>query len=504
MASELILCLDSGTTSVKAAIFDQSGQVLARAERPNSALERAGNRVEQDMAQTLAEAERVAATCLEAVPGGSVAAVALTGQGDGLWPLAADLSPAGKAMTWLDGRAAGLPTAMPEALDAVERITAARPTAASQTLQLLWLQDNDPARFARIRHALRLKEWLFFGLTGVLRGEPGSLLPVWGDWRSGRPRAEVAAALGLKKGLELLPELGAVGDCVAGLSDAAAARIGLPAGLPVVLGPGDVQSSLVGLGVGPGLSLDRASIFGTSAIHGRFYAGAEQIPRKLSGAMIQQFATGQGFVCFHPCFNGGTAFRHVDRLVGGKLDRPSRPAWSGVILHPFFEPGGERAPITHPHASAALFGMSATTTPDEIAWAAREALAFLARMSHADLGGAGPQGVAVGGGVARDAAFLQLLASVLDRPLHPHSEGDTALRGLAAVAMGALETGRSAGQVKQVYIAPAGREIAPETGAPRSYLDQKFALFQRLLADAAGHWDALARIRAEAGRLNGT
>lgn len=500
MASDLVLCLDSGTTSVKAAVYDRDGTALARAEIPNSALARSGNRVEQDMDQTLTDAEQVIAACLEQVHAG-VSALALTAQGDGLWPLSDELAPAGKAITWLDGRAADLVASMAGALDIVESITSSRPTSASQTLQLLWLQRNEPDRFDAIRHALRLKEWLFFRLTGELRAEYGSVLPAWGDWRTGLPLGEISRALGLRKGIELLPGVGTVSSCVAGLSEQAATRLRLPAGLPVVLGPGDVQSSFVGLGVGPGLALTRASVFGTSAIHGGYYSDADRIPDKLSGAMIQRFATGEGFICFHPCFNGGNVMRHLSSLLGAELPESARPAYSGVVLHPFFEPGGERAPFTDPLASASAFGLGADTTRQQLAWAAREALAFLARMSHADLGEDGGNRVAVGGGVARDPVMLQLLASVLDRRVLPHSGGDTALRGLAAIAMGALDQGSGQGTPKDNYLSPPGEEIQPETGAVRTYYERKFCLFERLLDDVSRHWEELERVKGEAAGL---
>lgn len=496
MTPDLILCLDSGTTGVKTAVFDRSGMAVARAEVPNSALERAGKRVEQDMEKSISDVVKAAGECMAQVSEG-ISAIAVTGQGDGLWPLGADLAPAGKAMTWLDGRAASMIGSMSPELDRVEALTSSRPTAASQTLQLLWLQRHDPDRFATIEHALRLKEWLFFQLTGELRAEAGSALPAWGDWRTGAPCPEVPAALGLDKGIELLPPIGPVADCIAPLTREAADLVGLPAGLPVVIGPGDVQSSFVGLGVGPGLALDRASVFGTSAIHGRYYGSLNQIPEKRSGAMVQRFASGQGYVCFHPSFNGGTVTAHVADVVGGEMNGAHRPAYSGVVLHPFFEPGGERAPITDPRASAAMFGLRGDTTPKQLGWAGREALAFVTRMSHSDLGKEGQSGVAVGGGVARDPLFPQLLASVLGRPVQPHTGGDTALRGLAAITVGALE-GK---QLERAFLERPNEVIAPELGAVRAYLERKYRVFRHLLTDVSSHWEELAKIEEEAKGL---
>jgi sugar (pentulose or hexulose) kinase len=188
-------------------------------------------------------------------------------------------------------------------------------------------------------------------------------------------------------------------------------------------------------------------------------------------------------------------------VIGAELPPNYGPAYSGIVLHPFFEPGGERAPITHPLASAAAFGLGAETTQEQLGWAAREAIAFLTRMSHFELGGEARETVSVGGGVARDPVFLQLLANVLDGPVQPHGGGDTALRGLAAVAMGAIEAQATDEKPDDRYLSPPGEEVRPEGGAVRSYLERKYRLFKQLIDDVSGHWEELAALKGDAERL---
>ena len=47
-----VLCLDSGTTRVKAAVYSTRGELLGFAEAENSALKREGSRLTQDMEET--------------------------------------------------------------------------------------------------------------------------------------------------------------------------------------------------------------------------------------------------------------------------------------------------------------------------------------------------------------------------------------------------------------------------------------------------------------------
>ncbi|MDP3340608.1 FGGY family carbohydrate kinase [Frigidibacter sp.] len=494
---QVLLCLDSGTTAVKAAAFDGRGRMIASSERPNGALRREGARVEQDMEVTRAEALAVLRDCVAqlSVPVARlVSGLIITGQGDGLWPVDAAGQPVGRALTWLDGRARGLVTELAPALDAVQAITGSRPTAASASLQLLWLQRNEPEQLARIAHALRAKEWLFLSLTGRVAGEPTAALPVWGNWRDGQLAAGVEQALGLTRGLALLPEFQPVGACRAGL----AADIGLPLGLPVLLGPGDVQSTLIGLGLGSRPGVARASIFGTSSIHACLHHDPASMAEAPPGAMVQQFALGPGWLCFHPSFNGATLLQHLARQFAD-LPAPAPPRYSGLILHPFFEPGGERSPWTDPHATGALLGLTAATTPGEIAWAGREALAFVARHSHALLGPE-PGALSLGGGLAGDRHFAQFLAAATGYEVQLSPGGHAGLRGLAAIGARFL-LGEELDTIAARWIGSPTETVGPQPAEITRYAAQKYALFAALVEAIRPHWPALADLQAQAEPL---
>ncbi|QYK42183.1 MAG: carbohydrate kinase [Paracoccaceae bacterium] len=494
----VLLCLDSGTTAVKAAAFDSRGRLVASAQAPNGALRRSGDRVEQDMEASRDEAFAVLASCGAQVAG-RVAGIVLTGQGDGLWPVDGAGAPVGLAMTWLDGRARALVAELDRdgTLAAIECITGARPTAASQSLQLLWLGRHDPARFARIAHVLRLKEWVFLSLTGRMMAEPTAALPVWGDWRTGAMVAALRDRLGLDHDIARLPEFAPVGQCRAALAAEAAARIGVAAGVPVLLGPGDVQATLIGLGLGIRDGVTRASILGTSSIHACLVADPAAMKEKPAGAMIQPFVMGGGHLCFHPGFNGATVLSHVAGLIPGAVG--GGPSYSALVMHPFLEPGGERAPWTSPHASGAMFGLTAETRPDQVAWAAREALAFVARRSH-DMMNAPPGVLSLGGGLAGDRDFAQFLATVTGGPVQPAPGGQAGLQGLALLGARHL-FGADDATLARDWIPPPQDTLEPAAGADATYAAAKFALFVRLVEATSAHWPALSGLRTMAETL---
>ncbi|MBD0415341.1 FGGY family carbohydrate kinase [Oryzicola mucosus] len=504
--SGLVFCLDSGTTAVKAAAFDRRGRLVATAQRPNSALRRSGEKVEQDMEVSRDDALAVLAECVAQAEGMPVGLI-ITGQGDGTWPLDAEKRPAGLAMTWLDGRARGLVSELTQAnaLAPIEDVTFSRPTAASQSMHLLWLAQHEPDRLERIAHTLRLKEWLFFCLTGELKAEPSALLPTWGDWRTGKLSPIVEQALGLPKGIDLLPEVLPVGACRAGLTPEAAKMTGLPENLPVLIGPGDVQSTLIGLGLGVAEGIERCSIFGTSAIHGCFMLDPAGMAERPAGMMVQPFALGEGYICFHPSFNGATLFEHLSHMTGrAPTGSAVEPVYSGLVLQPFFEPGGERAPYTTPHARGSILGLTAATTAAEIDWAGREALAFIARRSH-EMMQSGPIGsvsgaIALGGGLAGDRAFAQFLATTTQSPVLRTTNGQAGLKGAGAIAAFHL-FGLSRKDLTEGWLGAYDELIEPETGAVAEYAEAKYALFTRLVEAVSPHWDALARLDAMQKRI---
>ncbi|RDW13023.1 FGGY-family carbohydrate kinase, partial [Paracoccus thiocyanatus] len=294
---------------------------------------------------------------------------------------------------------------------------------------------------------------------------------------------------------ELLPELAWRWHGARGLSAAAAQATGLAQGLPVLIGPGDVQATLIGLGLGSRPGVSRASIFGTSAIHACLLDDPAAMPQVPAGAMIQQFALGPGYLCFHPCFNGAALLNHLSRRFA---DLPAAPApdYSALILHPFLEPGGERAPWTDPHASGALFGLGAAATPGQIAWAGREALAFVTRTSHAMMGA--PDGaLSLGGGLAGDGNFAQFLATLAGWTVQRSPGSHAGLRGLAAIAARFLLDA----QDPAPWIGEPEQRLAPEPGPVAAYAERKYRLFTASLEASAPFWEPLSALRAQAERL---
>lgn len=114
--------------------------------------------------------------------------------------------------------------------------------------KVLWLRDNEPENFQKLRHLVLPKDYVRFRLTGNLHMEvsdaAGMLMmnvreKVWSE--------PVLASLGLSS--EILPPIIDSTEVGGTLSEVAASLTGLPAGIPVVGGGADNACGAVGSGV---------------------------------------------------------------------------------------------------------------------------------------------------------------------------------------------------------------------------------------------------------------
>ncbi|WP_286157759.1 FGGY family carbohydrate kinase, partial [Streptomyces griseus] len=104
-----IIGVDIGTSVIKAVAFGGTGDRLASASRRSHVEMLSGGRVEQDLDEVVAGVVDVVREVAAAI-GRTPDAVALTGQGDGLWLRDAEGRAVRPAISWMDARASDLVT----------------------------------------------------------------------------------------------------------------------------------------------------------------------------------------------------------------------------------------------------------------------------------------------------------------------------------------------------------------------------------------------------------
>src|ERR1700690_1795931 len=107
---DVVVGIDAGTSLIKTVAFTREGGQLGSFSLPNVYRTLAGDRVEQGMSRTWGDTAAALRGLATRVPDlqARVAAIAVTGQGDGTWLIDEDGQPVGPALLWLDSRAARL------------------------------------------------------------------------------------------------------------------------------------------------------------------------------------------------------------------------------------------------------------------------------------------------------------------------------------------------------------------------------------------------------------
>ena len=269
-----LLGIDTGSTVVKAALFDAEGGEIATASRKSPVTQPQPGHSEFAMEESWRlTAEAVAeAVASSGVAAADIKCVAPTGFGNGLLLLDRGGKPLGAGITSLDSRASGVVEAWSAQVEGFHAITTQNIFAAQPPAILAWIRDNEPERFDAIGSILLRKDFTRFRLSGVLGSELTDLAGAGlVDTRTGEYSEQLLEAYGLtalrgapqppQPALCLLlltlaalhagalPPIHASASVVGHVTAEAAAATTLAPGTPVAAGLWDLDASALGAGV---------------------------------------------------------------------------------------------------------------------------------------------------------------------------------------------------------------------------------------------------------------
>jgi sugar (pentulose or hexulose) kinase len=456
-SSEWVCCLDLGTTHLKAALVDRRGRLaaLARAPVPDPA-------AEFDASRLLLSACALVRRLLRAAPGRAprVAALCVTNQRATL--VAYPRRPGGRApaFSWKDPRGADAFARFAARVGPARfrALTGLPPSALWSVGRLEWLRSARPElRRAAPRFGLLHDHALAgLGADGAFVDPSNASVTGLLDVR----RMEWCPALLKAAGLPAtrLPSLRPAGSPAGALSRAAAARTGLPAGTPLVVGGGDQQCAALGMGVidpgQAGLCVGTVAVFSFPCSAPR--AGAQ-------GFFLTAHALPDRWLLegIHPSF--GSCFQQPLALLG--LNRPREVARlmaragegaHGAGFLPFL--AGTGSPDFRAGARAAWFGLDAAHRREDLALCALEA-AFLElrRVFEAAARLCPARRLTLSGGGARHPHLRQAVADVTGCRVASLADAEATLRGASVLAW--------TGAGRFASVAEAARALAPRAAA---------------------------------------
>ena len=257
----VFLAIDAGTTSLKAALFDAQGRMLALDRQEYLLLTPAPNVVELDPQvywQALVRAVR-SVLAQSRVAGQEVATLCISSQGETFIPVDLQGIPLSRAIVWLDNRASEEAKLIAErfGIDNIFYRTGQPEVAPTwPACKILWMRSNTPDVFQRTAKFLWLEDYLLYRLTGQFATSTAQqtsslLLNIQAqDWWP-----EMMAYVGLTS--DRLGRLMKPGEPVGTLQRQAADEIGLSTSTVAVTGSMDQAIAALGAGnIAPGMVVE--------------------------------------------------------------------------------------------------------------------------------------------------------------------------------------------------------------------------------------------------------
>jgi xylulokinase len=436
--------IDIGTGGTRALLVDRDGKVRASFTAPHEEMRMEhpqwAEQNPEDWWRAAGEAIRGAMAAAQ-VAGKDVRGIGLSGQMHGL----ALLDSAGEvirpAMIWCDQRSQPQVDFINQTIGKEKVLAAiANPVLTGFTLpKLLWVRDNEPDQFSRVRHMLLPKDYVRYKLTGDFATDVSDASGtavfdvVKRDWA-------FELLHDLKLDSAILPASHESSEITGIISDEAADLTGLQPGTPVAAGAGDQAASAVGNGiVEPGIV---SCTIGTSGV---VFAYMEDVAYDPAGR-VHTFchAVRDKWHVMGVTLGAGLSLQWFRNQVCGaqasyddlSSEAATAPAGSqGLFWLPYLM--GERTPHLDATARGGWIGITARHTRADlirsliegVSYSQKDCLDIIAKL------GAPISSVRVSGGGARSPFWRQLLANILGKPIVTLETQEGSAYGAALLAL---------------------------------------------------------------------
>ena len=456
-----------------------------RMERPLWAEQRPENwwdAAQQAVRSVLAEAK---------ITGKDVRGVGLSGQMHGLVILDASYQVIRPALIWSDQRSQPQVDWINHTVgkDAVLRYTA-NPVLTGFTLpKLLWVRDNEPRNFDRVKKMLLPKDYVRFRLTGEFASDvsdaSGTALF---DVVQRRWSFEMMEALKLDRGI--LACVYESSDVTGGITAEAARDTGLEPGTPVVGGGGDQASSAVGNGI-----VETGVVSCTLGTSGVVFAHSDK-PQYDPAGRVHTFChavkgawhvmgvtqgAGLSLQWFRNQLAPGTDY---DALTA---EAATAPAGSqGLYWLPYLM--GERTPHLDASARGGWIGLTAKHKRADLIRSLLEGVSYSQKdcLDIIEQIGVSLDSVRVSGGGARSPFWRQMLADVFDKRVVTLQTQEGSAYGAALLALVGTGVYQSVPEVSKAAIREVD-SVSPQQDSVRVYA-KGHAVYQSLYPALKALW----------------
>jgi sugar (pentulose or hexulose) kinase len=462
MENGFLIGTDIGTLGTKSVLMDTTGKIIATAfteygiltpkalwaeQWPDIWVAAVKKTIQEIVQSSRVTPQKIAGICISGLYGGS-----------GI-PCDHHMEPVRPCLIWMDRRAAKESQWVAEniGLKGLYSITKNGADPYYGFTKILWIKNNEPENWRKIRIFLPPNAYVIYHLTGEIAMDYSSAGNIGGffDIKNRRWSKDLLAAMAIPE--SCMPgRLVASSDIVGGLTPAAGQELGLPTGLPVCAGGIDCVVATLSAGVlAPG---EHVAVLGTSMSWGVVHKKPLSSNQLISMPYVKD--------PLHLLYSfGGAAtagalprwfrdnFAEIEKkaeLSGGenayaKLDAEAEgipPGSEGLIVLPYFM--GERSPVWDVNARGTIFGLTLYHRKAHVYRAFLESVAYSLRHSMENI----ETGIKLGnecilvGGVTKSRLWKQIFADVTGFPVMSPKRSIEAPLGdvlLAGMGTGLLE-----------------------------------------------------------------
>ncbi|MDZ4695285.1 MAG: xylulokinase [Deltaproteobacteria bacterium] len=491
----MFLGIDVGTSGVKALLIDETGRTIGEATAPLELQTPQPGWAEQHPdAHWKASIKAVREALAKAKKTAKVMAIGLSGQMHSSVFLDRENRVIRPALLWCDGRTTAECEWITKTVGAAGlRKHTSNPALEGFTLpKVLWLRKHEPAAFARLAKVVLPKDYIRLCLTGTLATDPSDASATL-MYDTAKQRWSSTILKATKLSLHLVPDVVSSSEVSGRLSIAAAATLGLPAGIPVAGGGADNACGAIGVGVvTPGEAVVSWGTSGTvlaptakpvvdPGLRAHTFCHAVPDTWYVMGVML---TAGGAFGWYRDIVaNNPKAGADLNTLLNDEA--ASIPIGSlGLTFLPYLQ--GERTPHRDATARGAFIGLSLAHKRAHLSRAVLEGITFGLRDSVEILRAMKLplDRMLLTGGGARSAFVRQLQADVFGLPVVQVNREQGPAFGaalLAAVSVGAFASVPAACKATLSRLAPTRFDKK----AHKAYA-QPYARFQKLYPALAG------------------
>ena len=506
-----VIGIDLGTSATKTILMDEDGRVCASAEYAYQMYEPRNGWAEQDpqdwktaVLTTLREVREKSG-----IEAGQIKGIGLSGQMNGSVLLDAEGEPLGRTILWCDQRSSRQADEMLELMPMEEwlSITANPPLAAWTAAKILWIRENEPDKYAKMRHLLLPKDYVRYVLTGEFATDVSDATGMQMlDVRNRCWSEKVIKTLGIDP--SILGKLYESQEIAGYLLPEIASQCGLAAGTPVVAGGSDNACAGVGTGV---VNEGQAFVtLGTSSVVYSHFDHFIEIPE--GGLHVCCCAVPGGWHSMGgPMAAGLSVSWFKDHYCGDLVEQAKKdgvsffdrmtekmeqiPIGSEKLIYlPFLM--GERTPHMDPFYRGAFLGLNTIHTQAHMMRAIMEGVVFCLADCNDLLKEQGIEVTALRacGGGSKSPLYRKMLAALFECDIHTLEHEEGAAYGaaiLAGVGSGLFDSVRGA-CARFVRDKEAAKWVKEDTQAYKPFHE----IYDRMYRSLKEDFTALAKIEA--------